>query len=100
MREALPRAAFLRLKFSKLDEAEEHLQENKVTYRKDPVAYRRERHYAALSPDGLVRTHMSTALPPTNISGRSRLISLNAGALNGPPNQNTRFRLGDSTIGE
>jgi len=46
----LPRAVYLRLKFQKLDEAEKLLRAAGVEYTPDPVAARRERYYALLSP--------------------------------------------------
>ena len=49
----LPRADFLRLKFNKLDEAEKLLQAAAVEYVPDPIAARRERHYALLDPSVL-----------------------------------------------
>lgn len=42
----LPRAAFLRLKFKKLEEAENSLREANIEYQIDPVAYRREKRYS------------------------------------------------------
>ena len=53
LRDALPRAEFLRLKFSKLEEAEKHLKTNKVAYRRDPLAFRRETYYSLLGPEVL-----------------------------------------------
>ena len=44
----MPRAAFLRLKFQKLEEAERILRQEGIAFQKDPVAFRRESHYALL----------------------------------------------------
>lgn len=49
----MKRAEFLRLKFQNLEEAEKYLQEAKVSYHKDPLAYKRESYYALLGSEVL-----------------------------------------------
>src|SRR3712207_6820616 len=49
----LPRADYLRIRFNTLDEAEKQLRAAGIDYTPDPVAARRERHYALLDPSVL-----------------------------------------------